>query len=126
MGQRPSEQQDEARNVLIVQNPSLLPQLYQFQGKAEPFLASIFACTNALKPVLWWRTVKSSKNIVSNELCEIAIRLLSLTSSSAAIERIFSSFGLIVTKLRNRLGTEKAAKLVSCYRELRECQELEW
>ena len=90
-----SKQQEEARNVLIEQNPSLLPQLYQFQAIAEPFQASIFACTNALKPVIWWRTIKSSKNMVSNELCEIDIGLLSLPSSSAAIERIFSSFGLI-------------------------------
>ena len=94
-----SEQQERARNVLIEQNPSLLLQLYHFQDKAEPFQSSIFACTNALKPAMWWRTVKYSKNMVSNELCEIAIELLSLPSSSAAIERIFSSFGLIQTKL---------------------------
>ena len=63
-----SEQQEKARNVLIEQSPSLLPQLYQFQAKEKPFQASIFACTNAVKPVIWWRTVKSSKNMVSNEL----------------------------------------------------------
>ena len=39
---------------------------------------------------------------------------------------IFSNFGAIQTKLRNRLGLEKAAKLVSCYRELRGGAELYW
>ena len=40
---------------------------------------------------------------------------------------IFSIYGPIQTELRNRLGLEKAAKLVSCYREL--CggdDELDW
>ena len=128
MGQRLTcEQQEVARNILIEQNPSLLPQLYQYQAKAEPFPTSIFACTDSLKPTTWWKTVKSSKNMVSNELRDIAIKLLSLPSSSASIERIFSNFGIIQTKLRNRLGIEKAARLVSCYRELRGKQdELDW
>ena len=43
MGQRLTcEQQEVARNTLIEQNPSLLPQLYQYQAKAEPFPTSIF------------------------------------------------------------------------------------
>lgn len=36
--------------------------------------------------------------------------------SSAGIERLFSSMALIHTKQRNRLGNEKAAKLVHVYR----------
>jgi len=31
---------------------------------------------------------------------------------------IFSNFGAIQTKMRNRLGLEKVANLVSCYRQL--------
>ena len=38
--------------------------------------------------------------------------LLEMPSSSAAIERIFSNFGMIQTKLGNRLGFVKAGKLV--------------
>jgi len=38
----------------------------------------------------------------------------------------FKNFGAIQTKLRNRLGLEKAAKLVSSYRELRGGAELYW
>ena len=38
MGQKLScEQQEEARGLLILQNPSLLPQLYQFQAKSASF-----------------------------------------------------------------------------------------
>ena len=39
---------------------------------------------------------------------------------------IFSNFGAIQTKLRNRLGLEKAAKLVSSYREPHGVAELDW
>ena len=43
-----SEQQEKARNVLIEQSPSLLPQLYQFQAKEKPemvfHLAWKFCC----------------------------------------------------------------------------------
>jgi hypothetical protein len=35
-----------------------------------------------------------------------------MPSCSAAIERIFSNFGIIQSKLRNRLGLVKAGKLV--------------
>jgi hypothetical protein len=38
--------------------------------------------------------------------------LLEMPSSSTAIERIFSNFGMIQSKLRNRLGLVEAGKLV--------------
>ena len=62
MGQRLScEQQEEARSLLILLNASILPQLYQFQAKAASFPASIFECTDALDPVTWLKTIKTSK-----------------------------------------------------------------
>ena len=44
-------------------------------------------------------------------LGELMIQLHSSCASSASIERIFLSFGLIHHKMRKRLGVEKAAKL---------------
>ena len=43
-----------------------------------------------------------------------------------AIEHVFSNFGVIQTKLRNRLGLSKAAKLVTCYQFLRGKDEIDW
>ena len=40
------------------------------------------------------------------------------SASAACIERVFSTFGLVMTDLRNRLGFEKSHKLVFCYRML--------
>ena len=39
------------------------------------------------------------------------MKLLSLPASSASIERIFSNFGMLQTKLRNRLGLAKTPNL---------------
>jgi hypothetical protein len=49
-----------------------------------------------------------------------------MSSCSAAIERIFSNFGMIQSKLRNRLGLAKAGKLVLYYRMLRGKDEIDW
>ena len=67
---------------------------------------------------MWWKCLKTSQT-VNYELCNLAIKLSTMPASSASIERVFSNFALIQTKLRNRLGLEKAAKLVTCYRYLR-------
>ena len=50
--------------------------------------------------------------------------LYSAVVSSAALEHIFTSFGLVLTKLRNKLGLQKAAKLVFIYRILGGPKEL--
>ena len=54
-----------------------------------------------------------------DDFVKFAVKLLSVPSSSASIGRVFSNFGVILTKLRNRLGNETASKLVFCYRVAR-------
>lgn len=63
-----------------------------------------------------FRTSKGGK--LPLEFCLFFSDLLSIPPSSASLERIFSTFGLIWNKLRNRLGHEKAAKLVKVHRFL--------
>ena len=48
----------------------------------------------------------------------MAESLMSAVSSSAGVERVFSTFGLVHSKIRNRLGTEKAGKLVFIFKLL--------
>jgi len=71
------------------------------------------------------KTVFAGKNrfltifsIIFHEFAHLAVHLLSAPASSAPTERIFSNFGYIHSKLRNRLGGAAAAKLVFCYRML--------
>jgi hypothetical protein len=59
-------------------------------------------------------------------LLPYALKLLQLPPSSAAIEPVFSKFGVVQTELCNQPGLEKAAKLVMCYRQLRGKLELDW
>jgi len=55
----------------------------------------------------------------SAELCELMAKLFTCPSSSAGLERVFSSFGLVHTKLRNKLANAKVEKLVKIYVHLR-------
>jgi hypothetical protein len=56
---------------------------------------------------VWWLCIERSET-VDKTVCQLAQKLLEMPSSSAAIERIFSNFGMIRSKLRNRLGLVKA------------------
>ena len=77
------------------------------------------------KPAVWWMALERGE-VVAKDLCELAKNLLVMPASSGGIERVFSNFSLIQTKLRNRLGVQKAAKLVFCYRMLRAKEEIDW
>ena len=41
-----------------------------------------------------------------------AKQLLTAVATSASVKRLFSTYGLVHSKLRNQLGIEKTAKLV--------------
>ena len=49
---------------------------------------------------------------VKTEILYLINTLMNAIASSAGIERVFSPFGLVRSKIRNRLGVEKASKLV--------------
>lgn len=53
-----------------------------------------------------------------NQLCDTAIRILSVIANSASCERLFSLFGIIHTKLRNRLGHQQVDKIARLRLEL--------
>lgn len=78
--------------------------------------------------ISWWGGLCANKL-----LHKVALRVLSLPATSAATERSFSKHGYIHSKLRNKLATERAAKIVYVahnYTNLKHCrtsalQELE-
>ena len=61
----------------------------------------------------WW----NSLDLVDDSEKKIIQRLLTAVAFSFGVERIFSTFGLVQSKLRNKLGTDKAAKLVFLFKE---------
>ena len=68
---------------------------------------------NAVTPLAWW---KSQSQTLDGEVMKVVIQFLSAKASSANVEPIFSTFGFVHSKVRNRLGVEKAGKLVFMYR----------
>jgi hypothetical protein len=49
------------------------------------------------------------------QLAQLVVRIFETIANSVASERAFSALGLIITKLWNRLGSEKADKLIFIY-----------
>jgi hypothetical protein len=116
------EQQEQARQWIADRHPALLPFVISFLPEDELYPRSFFApqVISKLDPVSWWKSLKKvTKTLKIQELGNIMTHLLSCPASSALVERVFSSFGIVHTKLRNRLGVERAAKLVFCYCMLR-------
>ena len=97
------------------EHPEVIVDLCAFIAGSDPFPASLLssACVDWMSPVAWWMSVANCKCTVSPPLISTELKL-HLPSSSTATEWVFSNFGLVQSKLRNQLGLEKAAKLVTC------------
>lgn len=73
----------------------------------------------------WWRVIseKAGRNDkISVGFTKLMVNLHSCPASSASIERWFSTVGFVWSKVRNRLGVEKAQKLSTIYRHLRKSE----
>lgn len=119
------QQENSAEAWLTQYDPSLMDSLMRFQIKdEESFPPHLFQePTRSMSPKKWWAYVKiksaKREDPSLERFCILMIKLHSCPASSASIERWFSSFGFIWSKTRNRLGAEKAMKLVKIYRTLR-------
>ena len=117
------QQRQDAYQWLAEKNAEYVTAAIQFDTKSSPYPSSFFTATGT-NPTVWWRGlhwVKLPKGFV-----ETVANLQSAKASSASIERVLSSFGLIYTPscMRNRLGIDKASKL--CYRMLRGNDDLDY
>lgn len=90
--------------------PAGLPGFMALRGRSGIFSASaIWGAAVTKDPVAWYRVfVKTT----FPELADFACKVLTVPSSSAAVERIWSIFGHVHSKRRNRLTQERAGKLV--------------
>lgn len=112
--------QDEINTTMVFaqQLHSELPGLIaRFRAKCPPFIESFFSSNvaTAVHPAEWWNLPEFELNA---QLKEVVVSLLSCSPTTADIERLFSTFGWIHSKERNRLGIEKASKLVFCLKVL--------
>ena len=90
---------------------SCLASVIEFRAKAALFKLYMFTdeLVNSVSSLTWWQSQSDNLNL------DI---MLSRVASSAAVERVFSSFGFVQSKVRNRLDTEKVGKLMFMYKLL--------
>lgn len=100
---------------------NFLSTFLKFQAKMPPFRKSLFSkeLIVSMSSAEWWFAFAAIEpDVISPPTLQEIIGLLTGVASSSGIERLFSRFGLVHNKLRNRLGVEKAAKLVTVYQSL--------
>lgn len=107
------EEKQEALECTAAEFPSLLPVLLRFHGKLSPYNQQVLmqdSVISNMTDIEWWMSTFSLTEIDPVAQSNIK-QLMTAVASSAGVERIFSSFGLVHSDLRNRLGVEKAGKL---------------
>ena len=112
-----SEEVSSAENYVEEYFPNFLPTLMSYRGKSTPFKEIYFNDTviHTLSPLAWWQSFPDLKD---NLL--LPTQLYTAVASSAGLERVFSCFGLVQSKIRNRIGNEKASKLVTVFKHFNE------
>ncbi len=110
-----NEEVSIAMEFLSEHQPSALSSVLKYRAKATPFHGYMFSLAALMTEPLTW---KAQGSALEPSMLSLAEQLHTARSSSAGIERIFSTFDLVHSKLRNRLGTSKAGKLVFLYKLL--------
>ena len=66
-------------------------------------------------PIAWWQ---SHDGMIPDDNLTTVKQLLSAVAASSGVERVFSTYGLVQSKLCNCLGTDKAAKLIVLFKAM--------
>lgn len=124
-----SEQEEMAEQWLADMYPNFLPYVLKLKLKDSDFFSATIFSNSVIENFSakqWWHLIKSKsikKSIINvpeaEEFCDFFIKLHSCPPSNASIERIFSTYSFVWSKVRNRLGNDKAEKLVKIYRHYR-------
>lgn len=123
-----SEQKKQAYDFITEEvDENFAPFIMALTAKALPFPKFMFGESfKKTCPMLWWTSVSledEEKWPQKEKFIKFCEQLLTATASTAALERCFSTFGLVQSKLRNRLGNEKAAKLVFMFKYYNQANE---
>jgi len=106
----------------------LLPYVMACDCADEPFATYLFdAGVLRVSPMTWWKVASRciTKPDLQKRMLSLCTQLLTAVASTAGLERIFSTFGLVQSKLRNRLGNDKAGKLTFLVRALNQKESWE-
>lgn len=139
------DETEKGMNLAAELCPGLVPVIINYKAKSAPFSSYMFHAVDMMMqkekndvisstsdnfslqesnkmnnfvditPLSWW--VSLEKHIDKNVM-QIMIQLHTAVCSTAGLERVFSTFGFVQSKTRNRLGIHKAAKLVTIFKTL--------
>lgn len=144
----PKDQEDAAYKWLEEEYPQFLPGVLYYNIKDQDtfptgMFADITLKDTQMTASKWWKMMKTKfendlrrcepeekKKIAQYQalvdFCTFLMKLHSCPASSASIERTFSTFGLIWSKLRNKLESDKVTKLVKVHRYLNRQEDGDW
>eukprot|EP00102_Acyrthosiphon_pisum_P018457 XP_008190223.1 PREDICTED: uncharacterized protein LOC100569569 isoform X2 [Acyrthosiphon pisum] len=113
------EQHDAAFNYANLYHPNVVNEIILFQAQSSPFKEYLFNdnAINNISALTWWTSLKKQSKL-SKDMGHLVEQLFTAICSSAGIERVFSTFGYIHSKARNRLGVGKPSKLVTIFKHL--------
>ena len=104
----------QKKKTNLAENPAelinLIPVLMNLRARSKPFNRNYLFTDYILKTVScssWWKSVDHCKISLHTNIVDTICGLQTAIASSASVERVltaYSSFGLVHSKLRNRLG----------------------
>lgn len=111
------EEMDQGMNYVLEYHPEIMCEILKFKAQTTPFKDYLFSnnALNNTSSITWWLALR---NNISEKMLSLNMQLHSVVASSAGVERVFSTFGFIHSKVRNRLGIQKAGKLVTIFKHL--------
>ena len=110
-------EQSVALNYASEINSNLLLVIAQHRAQSAPFLKPFYDTAKIVTAKDWWSIPDIDKDL-KGLICE----LLTCNPSTASLERIFSTYWWIHDDHRNRMGNEKTAKLLFCFKVLNETE----
>ena len=115
-----ASEQTKVKRMVSGSNVTLAIDGWQnYMAKVPPYNEYLFAeGYKKVESEAWWRS--GLRLGFSKELVDYASTLANAISSSAGLERCFSTLGLTYGKLRSSLGVEKAGKLAFLFKQLNE------
>ena len=99
------KQKDLAYNYLSSLHSDLVPLVMAVECGDQPFASYLFEPNIArISPMTWWKVAAKciTDNDVQKQMLSLCTQLMSAVASTAGLERVFSTFGLVQSKLRNR------------------------
>lgn len=120
--QLPSDLAEQARVAIMEMGDEAIHAMAAYEMKDESVYSKLaFSPTikERMEPAKYWNYIARVTTAAEpKKFADMMAKVFALPPSSAGIERIFSTAGLVQSKSRNRLGVKKVGRLVSVSRLL--------